>query len=538
MIARQFRGRCLKPLLACALGFLLTDAAEGQPAGNDPPASSASTTSKVEQLKQTLADQQRQIDELRQALSQQNGSGSAQPVAAAAPQKETLPQAPPPSASDVPDSPLQLRIGGTYITPVGFMDLTDVYRSVTTGAGIGSNFGSIPYANPAAAAPNLSENRLSIQNSRIGMRLDSDFRGAHVLAYWESDFLGFVPTNASVTSNSYNLRERLYWADIRKGKFEMLGGQSWSMMTPNRVGISALPGDLLYSVDMDTNYQLGLTWARQAGVRFLYHPTEKVTFGLSFENSEQYIGGSGGGSSTILPASLTGLANTQLDNGNSTLSVPNTYPDIIAKLAFDPSRKFHLELIGLERTFKVYNPSVGVEQHFSQVGGGGSINLSFDLFKGFKILTNNFYSDGGGRYVFGEAPDLALRPNGSISLVHTDSTVSGFEWTAGNTLIYGYYGALYVSRDSILDSNGKFVGYGYPGSSNSQNRAIQEPTFGVIQTFWKDPRYGMLSLITQYSYLTRDPWAIAAGTPSKAHANMAWVDLRYTLPGAAPTIGR
>lgn len=178
MIARQFEGRLLKPLLACALGFLLTAGAAGQSAGNDPPDSSpvsasgaANSTSEVEQLKQTLGDQQRQIDELRQALS---ATGSAEPVAPAAPQKETPPQAAPSSASAVPDSPLQLRIGGTYITPVGFMDLTDVYRSTTTGAGIGSNFGSIPYANPAAAAPNLSENRLSIQNSRIGMRLDAE----------------------------------------------------------------------------------------------------------------------------------------------------------------------------------------------------------------------------------------------------------------------------------------------------------------------------------------------------------------------------
>ena len=73
-----------------------------------------------------------------------------------------------------------------------------------------------------------------------------------------------------------------------KGKWEFLGGQSWSMLTPNRKGISALPGDLFYSQVMDVNYMAGLTWTRQPGMRVLYHPNDKVTLGVSFENPNQY----------------------------------------------------------------------------------------------------------------------------------------------------------------------------------------------------------------------------------------------------------
>jgi hypothetical protein len=74
--------------------------------------------------------------------------------------------------------------------------------------------------------------------------------------------------------------------------------------------------------------------------------------------------------------------------------------------------------------------------------------------------------------------------------------------------------------------------------SSGQNRTIQEPTLGFIQNFWKDARYGALSLIGQYSYLTRDPWFVAIGRPKNAHASMAFLDLRYTLPGSAPTLGK
>ncbi len=54
-------------------------------------------------------------------------------------------------------------------------------------------------------------------------------------------------------------------------------------------------------------------------------------------------------------------------------------------------------------------------------------------------------------------------------------------------------------------ATGKFVRFGYPGSSSAANRTVQEGTFGVIQTFWKSPAHGALQLITQYSYLTRSP---------------------------------
>ena len=195
-------------------------------------------------------------------------------------------------------SPLQFKLGDAYFTPVGFMDMTAVSRSTNPGSGIGTNFGSIPYGNTQAGA--LTETRLSIQNSRIGMRIDAMVKDMKVLGYWESDFLGQLgnPPNGglAVTSNPYVFRLRLYWVDVIKGKNEFLAGQSWSLMTPNRSGISPLPGDIFYSQDIDVNYQAGLVWGRIPGFRYVYHPSDKVAFGMSLENSEPYVGGGNGGS--------------------------------------------------------------------------------------------------------------------------------------------------------------------------------------------------------------------------------------------------
>jgi hypothetical protein len=436
-------------------------------------------------------------------------------------------------------SPLQFSIGNVTFMPVGFMDDTAVWRDKDAGSSIGSNFGSLPYNNTTAGQ--LSEFRFSPQNSRLGFRIDGDWKGAHFIGYNEIDFLGTSGSNAlGVSNNAFVPRIRLYWVDVRKDKVEFLAGQSWTMLTPNRNGISPLPADLFYSQVIDVNYMNGLTWARQAGVRVLLHPSEKVTFGVSVENPDQYIGGSGGLSATAitLPSALSSLAGGQFDNATNVFVTPNVAPDIIAKLALDPSTRVHFEIAGIDRTFKDWDPTS--HAYSTKVGGGVSINGNFEIVERVRLITNNYWSDGGGRYLFGNAPDVMIRADGSISPIHAGGTVDGFEIQATKKLmLYAYYGGIYVGRDFAFDANGtSLVGYGYKGSANSQNRAIQEGTFGFNKTIWKDAKYGAINFMGQYEYLTRDPWFVATGAPKNTHDNTIYFNVRYTLPGSAPTMGK
>jgi hypothetical protein len=573
-------------ILSLNSAALAADGNAGETAPTTTAADKNLSNEAIAQLKAQLAAQQKQIEQLKEALDSQqkmldrtlNAGTSATvapvPSAKSAPADANdernvspysslgqvagrTPVVPLGSPASIPslqkpgggadqamdDAPagLQLKIGNAYISPVGFMDMTSVTRSENAGTGIGTNFGSIPYGNTQAGS--LTESRLSIQNSRIGARIDTGFRDWNVTGYWESDFLGQLgnPPNGSlaVSSNPYVFRLRLFWVDVTKGKFEFLAGQSWSLMTPNRVGISPLPGDIFYSQDIDVNYQVGLTWGRIPGYRFGYHFNDKAAFAISLENSEPYVGGGNGGSAVTLPA-LVGTANAvsgavlggQINNGSSTISSAALFPDVIAKLAFDPSKRFHFEIAGVEIANKVSDPaSKPAFQTNSKVGGGGSVNLSFEPVKGFRILTNNFVSDGGGRYIFGQAPDFILGGTGQISLVHSASTVTGFELTAGKTLFYGYYGGVYIGKNIAIDTNGKPIGYGAL-TSDGQNRAIQEITFGTNTTLAKDAKWGALNLMFQYSYLQRNPWLVTGTAPSNAHLDMGFVNLRYTLPGA------
>jgi hypothetical protein len=521
----------------------------------------------VAQLKAQLAQQQKQIEELTRRLDamskpQEPGRSEASTAGNAAgprtldPATRPLvasttpifPNTPPPTPISIAppsqntsdtSSPLQFKLGDAFFTPVGFMDMTSVTRSTNPGSGIGTNFGSIPYSNTQAGS--LSETRLSPQNSRIGMRVDTSFKDYNVIGYWESDFLGQLgnPPNGAlaVSSNPYVFRLRLYWVDVRKNGWEFLAGQSWSLATPNRKGVSPLPGDVFFSQDMDVNYQLGLTWGRIPGFRGAYHWGDKAAFALALENSEPYVGGGNGGSAIVGPAAFASLLGTQINNGTSVISASSLHPDIIAKLAFDPSERAHFEFVGLESTNRIASPfsaTAGV-QTFTKAGGGGEFNFNFELFKGFRLIDNNYWSAGGGRYIFGQAPDFVIRADGSISLVHSASTVAGFEATAGKTLIYGYYGGVYIAKNLAYDTNGKLIGYG-PISSDGQNRAIQEVTFGTNTTLAKSPKWGALNLILQYSYLQRNPWLVTGTAPSNANLNMGFIDLRYTLPGAAPAM--
>ncbi len=536
------------------------------------PAPAATTPADIAKLKAQLDQQQKQIEQLLAALAAQRTmleqAGMATPAADQVPQHitpadrliaSTTPMALPPAtpapsaaawASPQPaqpaapaeaPSPLQLKLGNVTIMPVGFMDFTTFWRDKDAASSMGTNFGSVPYNN--AVQGNLSEFHFSNQNSRLGFRVDGNWKGAHFIGYNEFDFNGTSgSTSLAVSNGAIVPRLRLYWLDVRKGSIEFLAGQSWSMLTPNRKGLSALPSDLFYSQVIDINYIAGLTWTRQPGFRLLYHgPQDKVNLGISVEQADQYIGGSGGGGAITLPSALSGLVPTQLDSagnisGAAYLQSPTLAPDIIAKVAFDPSSRLHFEVGGILSSFKTATTAAPWSHH-TTTGEGMTFGLNAGITKNVRFVASGLLSDGEGRYMFGAAPDIIVRADGSLSALHADSWVSGLEGTFKNTLLYTYYSGDYIGRNVAIDANGtSLIGYGYRGAANSQNRSIQEVTFGFNQTIWKDAKYGAVNLMGQYEYLMRLPWYIAVNAPKGTHDNTIYFNVRYTLPGGAPAI--
>jgi hypothetical protein len=450
------------------------------------------------------------------------------------------------------ENPLSIKIGGAEFTPGGFIDLTGIFRSTNVGTGnLGTSFPTLPFRNTLPQGQ-LSEFRFTGQGSRISLKVDANpSKTTAITGYFEGDFNGYEPPNSDISTQGSSFRIRLAWAQIRHDKWELLAGQSWTLLTPIRVGLSPDPGNIFTGLRLDTNYLAGLVFDRQPGLRFTYHLTDAWQFAVAAENPECFVP-----SSVVFPTDgATNFFSTQCDNGSSSTSAaraatntssPELHPDIIAKTALDwhvgDGKLFHIDAGGVARSFKDYSNLIKPAGTNTITGGGGQFDLNFEVLKGFHLIANSFYGDGVGRYIGGLGPDIVVRPNGTLSAVHAGSGVAGFEWQATpNFLVDSYYSGAYFWRNFDVTTKALgtpcgpggtdfCTGFGFVGSANTNNKSYQEATVGFIPTIWSSPNYGKLQVITQFSYAVRAPWYVPVGSPKNAHAFISYVNLRYIIP--------
>jgi hypothetical protein len=424
-----------------------------------------------------------------------------------------------PAPAQPPPSPLTIRLGEADFRIGGFLDAAAVTRSTNTGNGLATAFGTIPFANTPQG--HLHETRLSSQTSRVNLLVTTKFGAADVRSFLEIDFAGAGPANAFVTTNGHTPRMRLAWGQYTRGKFDFTGGQTWTLLTPNRNGLSPASADVVTSQNLDLNLQLGMVWARQAQFRFVVHPTKTFAAGVSIENPQPFVN-----PAVVLPASFPA---TEVDNGTNP-GAASPYPDVIGKVAFDPQTgqtRQHFEAAVLVRGYRTYSPTS--DQTFSATGTGFSFGAVIEPVRNLRLIGTTLISDGGGRYMIGQAPDFMVNPDASIGIIGSTSALGGIEWQARPaTMVFGYFGTVRIDQ-RVADDGGRQIGYGVPGSTLA-NKSIEEATAGFNHAFFREPRYGALSLIAQYSYVTREPWSVPAGTPSTAHLHMVFVTARYTLP--------
>jgi hypothetical protein len=249
----------------------------------------------------------------------------------------------------------------------------------------------------------------------------------------------------------------------------------------------------------------------------------------------------------------------------NTAGVPNAFPDIMTKMAFDTKaggRAFHFELGGLLTSARVTvqpTPVVAGETFQKHTGVGGSFmgGLNLELFKNFRILGYGVYGTGASHYFNAFGPMYVVAPvnsaagtcssaggcDVSISMVHAGAGWGGIETQLGpKTLLSAYYGGYYFGRNAFPDITSAaavkpIIGFGGTGSASSNNRAIQEGSLVLTQTLWRNPQYGAVLLINDASYATRAPWFVGKNAvtgallaPKNAHLFMDHLSIRYVLP--------
>jgi hypothetical protein len=319
--------------------------------------SAAATASKQAAAAQSQATQQQQavsklksdVAELKAVNATDSTSATLKPAVL---QMQDAPQTPSPEQPETFDKqmegPLTIHFRGINITPGGYAAAEFIRRSRALGADIATPFNSLTM--PGASQSSIPEFFGSARQSKITAFVDGRMKGVDLSSYVSADFLSAGVTSTSTSTNSYTLRLRQAWAQAKFAHgWSILGGQEWSLVTEDGKGIS--PDDDLGRTNdarpktIDPTYNVGFVFARQYGLRLAKNFNDKVAVAVAIENAQATVTTHSNASNYLLGED--GASNSY--NTTATYSF-NPAPDIIAKIAFDPGFG-HYEVFGLADRF-------------------------------------------------------------------------------------------------------------------------------------------------------------------------------------------
>src|SRR5579864_4472291 len=160
------------------------------------------------------------------------------------------------------ETPNAIHYKGITITPGGFVEAATVTRQRAASADINTPFTGIPY--PGNSLSKVWENNFTARQSRLSLLGESKIGDVKLTGYWEADWLGTGVTSNNRQSNSYVMRQRVIYGQAKfDNGFSFSAGQMWSLLTENKKGIA--PRTELPPLTIDSQYNVGFTWARQYG---------------------------------------------------------------------------------------------------------------------------------------------------------------------------------------------------------------------------------------------------------------------------------
>lgn len=433
-------------------------------------------------------------------------AGPVNPVEQGTPagQEQESAQRPEPRLSKEMEGPVTIHFRGINVTPGGFAAAEFVRRSRALGADVITPFNNLTM--PGASQSNLSEFFASARQSRPTVFISSRAGNVDFSAYVSGDFLSSGVTATSTQTNGYNLRLRQAWGQAAFAHgWSVLGGQAWSLVTENKVGIG--PSDDTGRTNdarpatIDGQYSVGFTYARQNGVRLTKNFNDKVAIAFAVENAQATVTTSGNANDYLLVQ--PGASNT--NNTTSTYGF-NPSPDLIAKIAFDPGFG-HYEIFGLvdrfqDRIFPCENvgsvtsgsppvttvvavlpkcPSLAdanttaAAYNSSKSGGGFGASARWAFANKHIVFgVKGFGGSGIGRYGASQLSDVSINADGTVHLIKDLQGLATLEWHGKKLDVYSYVGSEYAQRtysydpmQSITAGAPTFVGYGAPAFNNS-----------------------------------------------------------------------
>jgi hypothetical protein len=457
----------------------------------------------------------------------------------------------------------------------GFLAAETVYRQHSTVNDLATSFNAIPY--PFAPTYGENEFRGSARQSRLSLLIEGALSPTQKLSgYYEFDFQGAAVNSNYNQSNSWAPRTRqVYFTyDNNDWGFHFLGGQAWSLLTQNIVGIT--PRKENVPVTIEPSYVAGFDYTRNWQVRVVQELAPWASIGASVEAPAALvfagtgaIGNGGTANGWVVNFQNPG-AGTLPSTGNFTADVA---PDVIAKLALDPGWG-HYEAFGIARFFNdnvfecpainitatgtcttgavvgANTPGVTSKKTTVGEGVGGSVLLPV-IAKYLDVQASTMYGKGIGRYGASQLSDVFVGGDGSlqtISAVHALVGAVAHPWAGLD--IYGYAG---IEKEqsgfwSNLAGTGGLSGFGVPNlvnggcylvTSNSFTggtnncAAVNKEVWSVTAGFWQDLYKGPMGRVAggfEWELIHRDsfpgygPVAATATQPALAPAGSVKTD--------------
>jgi hypothetical protein len=271
-------------------------------------------------------------------------------------------------AADVDNNPIAIRYKGITLTPGGFLAAETVFRNKAESADINTGFNQIPL--PGNSGSRTTEFNGTARQSQLTLKAEGKLASVKLTGYVETDFLGTGISSNNNQSNSYVLRIRQGWGQAHfDNGFTVTGGQMWSLATEDRKGVDNLSE--VRPLTIDPQYTVGFTWARQYALRVSKN-IGMLTVAASVEDAATTLTVHGNPTATI-PASSTvtvngveipTLSTTVFNNflvgapglTQGLLNQTGTYayektPDFLFKATLDPTFG-HFEVFGIVSTFR------------------------------------------------------------------------------------------------------------------------------------------------------------------------------------------
>jgi hypothetical protein len=455
----------------------------------------------------------------------------------------------------------------------GFLAAETVYRQHNTVSDMGTPLNGIPYP----FSPQFGEGEFhgSARASRLSLLVEGALTPTQKLSgYYEMDFLGVGVTSNYNQSNSWapRLRQGFFAYDNAEWGFHFLGGQAWSLLTQNTIGITARKENVPLTID--ANYVAGFDYTRNWQLRVVQDVGTWASFGLSVENPAELVYSSTGavGNGGQIGNTVVNFANVGssfLASGTDpTTFAPDILPDIIAKAAFDPGWG-HYEVFGIQRFFNNGQFQCAVpgaltaaglcntasllpggqgQKTKSGEGVGGSVLLPI-IPKFLDIQASTMYGRGIGRYGSSQLSDAVIGPDGALSpikAVHALAGVVAHPWAGLDVYAYGGMEKAYADFWSINSSGavGGLTGFGVPTAVNSGcyivtaasytggasncaaiNKQVASVTAGFWQDFYKG-NYGRVAGGFEWELIRRDSFPGFGGSV-KTTDNVFMTSLRY-----------